>query len=770
MGRIGSRMVLSGLVLGSLLSTPSADAQTVRLEGRRFLDEAGEPFFPLIMNYTLDLLVDSGTTDVQSLRVLPSGAYDRNEFDRYEHTTQADLLDQFDDHLDKIASMGFNTLRIVGLVPRMRRDLAGGRHYTLFAKPDGAEWTADVRMELDTAGFADPVSERLFALSRLALARASAKGFRSILLCADDYKPEATPEEQLTPADDAAAATLYAKYLARLAEELEEASGLFAYDLWNEPALTNYALDALPKATVCAYTTQWYDSLKAHDPDRLVTLGGTAHEELGSWDPAVMKLDFYAPHLYPTPELVDGDDIAPAVERVKAQLYWLGADCPMPYVIGETAFSAEADTVDPMDFHTGPDNKHLDTVDAHHRLPYMHGTEQQQADYATGTIDATRNYLGSGYAWWGFQNNRGANLADEQLERTYFYNWFGLLKYGNTGYGWLPPPWDTPHPWRDKPVVAALENYTLPAEPEGLPAPPANYFDWYGLTDTVERSYTLVDQYEEPVANAMVEAVWFYGDAGFGVVDFWTRTPTDGDGECVLRKPPTLQEYTSPVPVRLTFKASGGETVGGQWFESWPMDGEVVMDRERLFFARTVADATVPIGSTVDWKAWAELTVDDAIVEGDGTSGGTADLHARHFVHGVEGFHAKYGSTVHLHTEDTWTDCGSSSYRSLIEGGGVHMERSDLVPARDPQVRLQFRPAVPSFTVHPNPCTEWFKMETSVVPGMCTVIDLQGRVIQRTPIIAEHSTISTSLLPAGQYIVRYEVAEQQFIVPLTRLQ
>ena len=83
-----------------------------------------------------------------------------------------------------------------------------------------------------------------------------------------------------------------------------------------------------------------YDSLKHYDPGHLVTLGGAHISELNSWDPMVMKLDFYAPHYYLPIEPFGNYDLDKANDERRAEMYWLGKTCPMPWMLGETAFSA----------------------------------------------------------------------------------------------------------------------------------------------------------------------------------------------------------------------------------------------------------------------------------------------------------------------------------------------------------------------------------------------------------------------------------------------
>ena len=48
--------------------------------------------------------------------------------------------------------------------------------------------------------------------------------------------------------------------------------------------------------------------------------------------------DFSEPHPYSNIEKKDGYNITNMLNRVKGQLYWLGKNCPIPWIEGETGF------------------------------------------------------------------------------------------------------------------------------------------------------------------------------------------------------------------------------------------------------------------------------------------------------------------------------------------------------------------------------------------------------------------------------------------------
>ncbi|MBK7083929.1 MAG: cellulase family glycosylhydrolase [Flavobacteriales bacterium] len=72
---------------------------------------------------------------------------------------------------------------------------------------------------------------------------------------------------------------------------------LMAYDLYNEPAYFDYTDHT--KQWICEKVASVYDELKAADPNHLITVGGISVVEVFEWDPTILKLDFWSPHLYP---------------------------------------------------------------------------------------------------------------------------------------------------------------------------------------------------------------------------------------------------------------------------------------------------------------------------------------------------------------------------------------------------------------------------------------------------------------------------------------
>jgi Cellulase (glycosyl hydrolase family 5) len=794
MARTGSfsRAAMVFCLVTNAFSMIRAQSSIVTLEGRRFTLNDQE-FYPVVMNYGIDFLSNTvhpdQVTDVRDIMVSPASHTDESIGSYFEFDDQNALDAQFETHFQKMLDMGFNTIRLVNALPFMRRESVNGpRFYTMRVRHDLHNWTpdpVDYRLELDPPFFGNAVSAQLFTLIEHVLDLADGMGLKVILLCADDAGSETT---QLTLATDQSAVDWYASYLHELGEALQGHPALLAYDLWNEPIWTNYDLLSLSKAQVCAYTTQWYDALKAADPEHLVTLGGAMHHELGSWDPAVMKLDFYSPHAYPYQSILFNYDLTTAYEAYKAELYWLGADCPMPWLIGETGFVAEDDALDPLDVFNGYNYHHLDDDPAHHQMPFMQGSETDQDYFAQMSLDAVRDYRGSGYSWWDFQNSRVTWLLVEFTEpdpkKWMQGNFFGLLKYGNDVTFPLDPnhpellaEWQQTNPWRDKIAVGTFANYAPSAAPEALPQPPAHYGSWYSTGGDAYAQYTIEDLDGAPIPHALATVQWLYrtvnpNDGGAGE-ELWDRNTTDPSGQCTIRKRlATNIDYEEPEAKKLFIDATGAEHIeyypdGGV---PWPVVGSTIpMDRNRLHLEDLVVDHVVPQNAEEEHAAWSSLTLTDVVVEGDGSTGGVADFKARDVVHASGEFLAKHGSEAHLFTEPVFLDCDDEIIGMVPEGQAQHRSSSKGSDVQAKRLFLSFLQPLPSVRAYPNPCTARVQVSLTEGVGQCTIISSSGVVVFRSSVAAQTHDVDVSTWAAGEYSVRVWTVEGEQTKVITKL-
>jgi len=786
---------------GSLLLTLSlcgmqalAQEGYVTLEGRQFMLN-GEPFYPVVMNYTVELVSSAyQSTDTSGLYFSVASHYDANVYSYYECNGEANCTQQLQAHFAKLISMGFNTIRLLCPVYMSEEGPGGEKKYRIDLRHNDGDWPAPYAGYLDPPDFSGPLAEWYFGTLRRVISLADQAGLKTILLCAEDYKVDdgnpnnGEPWYQLTLAESDPAVELYKSYLARLAFELREERGLLAYDLWNEPNWTADHLTALTKAQVCDYTERWYDAIHQAAPHHMVTLGGSGFHEVSSWDPAVMKLDFYSPHHYPAPEVVFDFDNDLANEALKAQFYWFGADCPMPWLIGETGFIAEDDAVDPLDALNNCNGQHLRPDPVYHDMPFMGGSEAEQAEFTALSLSAVRAYRGSGYSWWDFQNGRFSWLLVQDSfpnnpERWLQGNFFGLLKFGNhvpilpQNVSCALPEWDTVNAWRDKPAVQVFEDYDPGEAPAELPPPPPNYSSWHNTNGEVHTEYTIVDEDTgEPIPHALATVEWFYrttdetDDEDKGP-HLWDRNTTDASGYVSIRKrqPANTSVYEAPEPKRLFIDAFGSEHLGyDPPFTPWPLDGSLIpLVRQRLQMEGLLGDHVIPINADEEHTAWSSLTLTNVIVEGDGTAGGVADFKARDAVYAIGEFHAKLGSETHLHTEATFLACDADM---LLAGTQARLrEISAGAPARSKHVNLNFEEPEPSVEVFPNPCGAWVRIVLLQGAGEYRVSNVSGEVVCTGTIVNGTHVLDCSDWSSGVYVVQVTTPVGFRTVTLTKL-
>ncbi len=726
----------------------------VTLQGRNFkLD--GQDFYPQVMNFGLELTTNTiGTQDTSLLYMTPEGTYDRLVTQEFECQDPAECDVQLLAHFAQVKAMGFNAIRAYGgLAPINLRDSAGQRSYKLNIHANtGFYWS--YREPLDYPGFTGAMAMKHFGLVRHMLDLCDSMDLKMILLAGGRVGYE--PPDPIRPwryyrTEDAEA---YARYLARLGSELQGHPALMAYDLWNEPRWGEDSTHLQTKQTVCEWTTMFYDSLKTHDPEHLITLGGSPLSELNSWDPMVMKLDFYSPHFYPEVELFGNYDVAKAFDAMRAEMYWLGKTCPMPWMLGETAFSADDDTTDHAN---NPDNVGLLPEAMFHRMPWMQGNEDEQVAYAFESMDAVRANLGSGYSWRDFQSNRNNAIQHNGNFRPALEvnkNWHSLLGYG-----------DGTNPWRVKKAADTLDTYVLPPEEQDLPASPYNYPSWLGFeSDSIETYGWVRNTYGEPIADAVIEWGWKYNTRpGQPVWQFpeesvWDRITTFGDGYFQVPKPEyeVAGWWRRPQIGGAILSAHGG--MGYQGINDYAAGSIFEIERHLPLAHEIIGPGTLSIGDTVHYRAYNELSVHDQVVSGNVVEGAVADFSARFAVHITGEFHAQHGSEVHIYNEQIWPDCNSPALRSsahVVEP--VAPLQDDHRDAPKWEMTLKFKTGCTDLTIAPNPASTFLHVTCPEAQGSCIISDSQGRECMTWVCVEHLMRIDVSALFSGRYELQYQL-------------
>lgn len=683
-------ILIVGMTLGAHAQTPSF----MELHGRNFTVD-GTPVFLKMLNYYAKVVSPvEYSTAAANLYVAPASAYDVYCNNQYECTSPSTCDDQLLRHLNKIGTgdpdspMGYNSIRLWGISPTLCESSNGAlkiaypvNYISSTGHNESTYW-----IYLQGPDFQDEASLSFFAAIRHCIQVCEEPNIRVMLLGivtgADGFPPGC---QEVSIVHNQAVIDLYKSYLQRLAEELDQEPMLFAYDLFNEPGAGDQS-EGIPwenvhqlKSKVCQATALWYDAIHSVDHNHLVTIGATCKvSDLNSWDPAAMKVDFYSPHVYPAHTSSDAPTVNAAKKSVKAEMYWLGANSPMPVVIGESGFAAEDDTQAPQDIYN-PDPSgalQLDDDPAHHVMPFMHGSEAQQASFATSMFSYAPSCLVSGLAWWSFQNESWANLATPRRD-LYCGMFWGPLKYGNPA-NVIDAPWNgVAHSWRDKAMVAAVRNLVIPPLPSSIASSPEYYYSWNGYQGLEMWSLHFQDQHGRPIREMVCDATYCYHNYNDGRnLTMHAHFVPDADGDLSIRRNPTNGPTDEPGWnvnwLELDCKILGGPTLlySGELPEPnpdrtvLPPSGSIIqVSRDYFAFAQSESGVNVATDGVRDLRGWETLSISDLSVAGTGTAGGEVWAHARSDVHLTGESHIAHGAAAHLWTAPTFADCSYEAFQ-----------------------------------------------------------------------------------------------------------
>lgn len=758
---------------------------SVTLEGKQFKLN-GNNFYPLVMNYNV-----GRTTSVVSGNLVfyaspassygSTGDYECNDL----NTCNAEFLN----HFTKIRTMGFNTIRVdlsatycsnIPISPNSRfysiiydQNMGPGNQYN----------TTYSLYALDMASnFTDQNSVNHFSMIINLLDLAESAGLKVILVCGQSYKNLQPPHERVMwQTYDDLAASHFASYLEKLATVAGAHPALMAFDLINEPIYQDmykdYTNTILAKETVCSYVSMWYDAIRANS-NKLVTLGSSTIDELFYFDPGVMKLDFYSPHIYtkghpmyPDFNVVGDHGLQNGFERYAIINYWMDKVYPMPWIIGETGFSADDNLVNPGLF-----PNHLDNNPVHHNPPWMFGSESQQLDFAQYSLDITRNAGASGYSWWAFQNVFWFNLMSSPSE--YTENFWGLLHYGD----------QTTNTWYEKPAVSVFQSYL---NAQGQPpaaislAKPANYYDPYEIASKCAQclpnavSGKIVDEKGNDVENAVV------------LGRSWLKTIAAGPGQPFNKYEHDISfsftqntgdfivipyNYFQPtagnhrlVSVDISSIAGDRIRLGADWpFGDQQLNmnfGINIIKKMTNEYDAIVQNETVVTDELRNYYGRNKLTASNLEINGATkiTAGNEVNINYE--------FHASasigvINNETHIYISDAFPDC-STDFSEYLRTGGASANNILIESNTTKEIEVYFSILNNlEVDIFPNPSIGNFQVSVhNPLHDNVQIIvqNLIGEIILKSVEAHAEFSLNLELLPKGLYFINFRNSEQQII-------
>ena len=661
----------------------------VTLKGRQFYDTAGLPFFPMVMNYHVELTHDDPNNP--QYKIIRSTIYGTADCELEGGYTFNNCETSLAQDFAKMKQMGFNTIRLVGALSPNRNDngalgfhTLSGSFYDLLNNPSSFCKNKQT-IGLD-APYTNSDAQSFFNLIAHFMDVAQSSNMKVILLCADGsgsyvdangntvYYPDRG--SSLADAQD------YAAFLGQLANAIKNKPALLAYDLYNEPNYSWY----LPgrnmdknKQTVCDYFALWYDAIKAADPNHLITIGGTDYSDVFHWDTGVMKLDFVSVHYYPE------RDKPYETERLINQHHWFTEALGKPWIVGETGFSSSGESC---------------------LIPYLDGDNAAQLVFMQAILSSVRDCGGSGFSWWEFQDKHWYCVPDAVCNPTCANcdNWGGFCGFdfelnqfttasiaaasnnilGNyhslLAYGDPDPVTGLYDAGIDKAAVAFTTAFD---EGNGTPAPaactgPTAYYDdpyHQGDFNTDAATYVIgfiQDQDGRPLLNAAVLALnWLEttdpyntpGDPKDDKYDHsWIYTFADGNtsGNNFTVKPYAPNHPNDPRIVYMVISSTGASKQElGQPYPWTDVGmntnvGTVVLNKIYFEYDAQINNTTVTTSSLQqNYNGWNTLTATNVTIQ----SGVISDWKARQEVNLQADFNAQSGSEVHIYTGETFAEC-----------------------------------------------------------------------------------------------------------------
>lgn len=735
-----------------LVNWQIANAQStgqVTIEGKQFKLN-GANFYPMVMNYGVEITKQQGNA-WSSGYITPYVEYGVNggpagNFQSYffECTSgvqcESDLLNDW----LYIKSKGFNTIRVAHFYPRF--DVYGLTFGFIGRESSSPPAGPGFAFPVDPFNLTDPglnfLLDRYEQLMQIAALADMKLIFNMIGEKIVRFKPLPGPDnDQLE---------YYTAFLYKLANRIANSpnkSVVLAYDIWNEPCYTDKALNK-SKEEACEIISSFRNAIKSNGETPLITIGTCGSGDVWFYDPAVLNVDYHSLHVY-TEFRTFEDKTDPAVQlraisRVYDELFWFNKISPVPWIIGETGYTASTNlSVQP---NSGTD-----------------GTLADQANFAQLLLDATCNSGGSGFSWWWFQDgfwdidNPGANH-------------FGMLERG----------YATGDPASEKPVVSVFAGYTKPVDVNSCGPSPVDettlqtynpaltYFNPFQHPSNPQ--YTIkgyiYDQDGNPIANAYVGGHMFVGIHPIfnNEVDPFYRLFTDENGYFELVPydyliPNTLLPFEGDLH-SLFLTSAGGERLkySAKWLSNYcsnimPTPNNPLswlIHRTNYSYNGEFINIYVVNGESRNIESNNRLTIETSIFY----PGAISNIRAKREVHLKSGVHVQNGSLTHIYCTETSINCTNyNGYTMEYKLPGIplsnNVESNNIL-----ELYFNKKENTSGFSVTPNPSNSFFQLQSESNDVVeINMLNMLGEFVTSVRFKNTSEPISVTHLAKGVYIL-----------------
>lgn len=780
MARTVSMNILYTL-LGVILLIHSVCGQgNIHLSNKQFIDEYGQPFFPMIMNYYVDFVYTDTLgplpdfTNCYIARPSIYGATGGHDYANVVDGPTKILQDFYE-----MANLGFNVVRIV-MTPKKKDNT--GFYLEVKGFPSGQDYYYP-SLDPPYDPLNNPALQFYFDQLLIIFSKASTAGLKVMLICADPGNPDPSFGGGALVSGNVGDQNIedYYNYLSALADFIHDndVHNLFAYEFHGEPT---YSEEKLPtqhtKSEICEIAERWNSAVKMNDPVHLTTIGVVGLDDpfKGGWDPNLLSVDFANVHFYLKPQLFEYDAnqatfLEKEYKRYRDKFYIYCQAIKKPFVVAETSFPGENGSNLAFPIAT-------------------YGDEAEGQTFLEETFPLIRNTGASGYGWWDFQNKHWYELPPPVLQtlQEYSENFYGLLSYGDPDENDLLNGYQNTSVQLRKLAAEKFLYYknnppTMPSNPDYGPISPTvnmgdpfyNPYD-HPFNNTVFNNHygTLTgyvkDQYGQPVINAIVKGTSYVSVNNGDPVMYGYYTFTDQIGYFELRAY-DYDNLSSPYPNYhqdwtiddLKIAAYGSEMVQRGWYGG-PISAfsNYTINSLQYQYDLVIDGVTVPIGITQNFKGISSLTALNVTVAGNGTQGGVSDFVAGNEVHLKPGFNAEWGSEVHLFTEPVFVDCDDISTLGFRQGNSstsTAVSIKDDIVEKAVEINFFENKNVIEAAIYPNPNSGDFTLRllgnvNESLLNAIIVTDCMGSNIMQQTFNGKQLQISFPSLKPGVYFIK----------------
>jgi len=424
-----------------------------------------------------------------------------------------------------------------------------------------------------------------------------------------------------------------------------------------------------------------------------------------------MHLDFISFHPYPmVADPINTSEITLGIDRVLSEIYWYAHNINLPWMLGETGFSA---------------------MESPGERSGVDGNYYGQEDFAELTLTAARSCGAAGYTWWQYQNVYwGSNLQDN----------FGLIDHDDVL----------------KPAVDAFHDFD-PNNVQTSCTQPSNYYNYFNYSTTPVTG-TVSDNYGNPIQDAVVWG-WSNYNSGDGLCQTFTRQ----DGSYTL--------YPTSAGIN-AIKASAVSSNVGIIFPIQtppfgPYDFTASNSNPLTFPVNYNLDESNQTYTVIDpdttFTAPNVITASDFIVDGNGTTGGTVTMVAGGSIELQPEFEAKAGSTFHAYIAPVPPDCNDNAFKRKISPENSVSNIFVTTKVEQPaEVKFLLSPTIyENVQLSPNPAPNQVLIQITEeddndkdTPWQLIIYNISGKLIYQCSINKPNTMIDISGFASGIYLAK----------------